>query len=229
MGFVNFRKVSESSKCKGMIQNNLSHQAMFMTCTSVNTLSSLYSCIHLLIQNNEEENVYHEASSWNVRFLQNWVKLMFQVQTKEMPAWEREPESVPMVVCVRLSQAVEKEDYVAGPSLKTDPYWSVFNIILGPSAAALLLNMSNLCRCLSIRCGSGFWIIAWSDRMAYETMMRYVPVYVSSDKLMIPRSVRGPQGVFIMPISLNGKGNVFQWNSILHILVDAAPVKEAFV
>lgn len=52
---------------------------------------------------------------------------------------------------------------------------------------------------------------------------------MSPDKLMIPRSIRGPQRDFGMPILLNGKDNVFQWNSVLHILIDVAPAKEAFM
>ena len=40
---------------------------------------------------------------------------MFQLQTKEIPAWECEPESVPMVACVRLRQAVECEDLRGWP------------------------------------------------------------------------------------------------------------------
>jgi len=57
--------------------------------------------------------------------------------------------------------------------------------------------------------------------------MWYVPVYVSSDKLRVPRSIRGPQRDFIVPISLNGKGNIFWWILILHILVDVPLVEEA--
>lgn len=107
--------------------------------------------------------------------------------------------------------------YVSGPLLKTHPYWSMFNITLGPSAAVLLLKISNkfselgiYAGVLSIRCGSQFWIVAWSGRRVYEAMMWYIPIYVSSDKLMIPRSIRGPQRHSITPISLNGKDNVFQ-------------------
>ena len=78
---------------------------------------------------------------------------MFQIQTKEMPAWECEPEPVPVMVCVRLRQAVENEDLPGWPFAEN---WSLLIYVqyyLGPSAAVLLLNISNEFNELAIDAG----------------------------------------------------------------------------
>lgn len=126
---------------------------------------------------------------------------------------------------MRLRQAAENED-VVGPVLKIDPYCPVFNITLGPSAAALL--QTSLMRLVSqqfvqmlvhqARIG-----ILNDSLAAYDVVMWHIFIYVPCllDRLGAPRSSWGAFHSVVM--------NAFQRNSILHTLDDVTHIKEVVV